>query len=144
MCWRRHGETVRHADRCAPSLGGLAPASEKLMLDPGTLAPDFQVWAGITDFAPTFCSAGDRFGQRVTPVPEVGMSAEPMAFLPDPRSLVDTWRRFGPFGPVYRIVAIAGVLENGDTLFQVAVPGPRGDELTERRYSEVLADPEEG
>ncbi len=72
------------------------------------------------------------------------MSADRSTFLPDPRHLVSTWRRFGAFGPVYRIDGIVRTLDNGDTLFQVSVPGPRGDETVERRFSEVLADPEEG
>ncbi|MCB9691039.1 MAG: DUF5397 family protein [Alphaproteobacteria bacterium] len=64
-------------------------------------------------------------------------------FLPEPRSLVATWRTFGPFGPAYRIERIARVLDNGDTVFQITVPHPVGeDEVVERRFSEVLADPE--
>lgn len=73
------------------------------------------------------------------------MVSEPPPFLPDPRSLVSSWRRFGPFGPAYRIDAVVRVLDNGDTLFRVSVPHPvGGDEVVERRFSEVLTDPEEG
>ncbi len=65
------------------------------------------------------------------------------SFLPEPHSLVATWRTFGPFGPTYRIDRILRVLDNGDTVFQVCVPRPTGeDEVVERRFSEVLADPE--
>ncbi|MEQ1566087.1 MAG: DUF5397 family protein [Myxococcota bacterium] len=63
-------------------------------------------------------------------------------FLPSPESLVSTWRRFGEFGPIYRIDAVDRVLENGDTVFRVSIPGPRDEEVVERRYSEILADPE--
>ena len=31
------------------------------------------------------------------------LDANPSA-LPEPRSLIGTWRRFGPIGPVYEIV----------------------------------------
>lgn len=73
------------------------------------------------------------------------MVSDAAPFLPDPRALLSTWRRFGPFGPAYRIDAIVRVLDNGDTVFRVSVPHPVGDdEVTERRYSEVLTDPEEG
>jgi hypothetical protein len=66
-----------------------------------------------------------------------------VTFLPEPRSLVSTWRTFGPFGPAYRIDEILRILDNGDTVFQVTVPHPVGeDEVVERRFSEVLADPE--
>ncbi len=64
-------------------------------------------------------------------------------FLPEPRMLVSTWRTFGPFGPSYRIDEILRVLDNGDTVFQVSVPRPIGeDDVVERRFSEVLAGPE--
>jgi hypothetical protein len=72
------------------------------------------------------------------------MSTDGSTFLPDPKRLVSTWRRFGAFGPAYRIDRIVRTLDNGDTLYDVSVPGPRGDETVERRFSEVLADPEEG
>ena len=65
------------------------------------------------------------------------------AFLPQPDALLDTWRTLGPFGPAYRIVEILRVIDNGDTVFLVSVPRPVDeDEVFERRYSEVLADPE--
>lgn len=64
-------------------------------------------------------------------------------FLPEPLSLVSTWRTFGPFGPAYRIDQVLRVLDDGNTVFQVTVPHPVGeDEVIERRFSEVLADPE--
>lgn len=64
-------------------------------------------------------------------------------FLPEPHSLVSTWRTFGPFGPAYRIDEILRVPDNGDAVFLVTVPHPTGDdEVVERRLSEVLADPE--
>ncbi|MCA9492154.1 MAG: DUF5397 family protein [Myxococcales bacterium] len=101
-------------------------------------------WLGGADHPPGDglwwrCSAPFAFwatmGRMVTDAP----------FLPDPRNLVSTRRRFGPFGPAYRIDTILRVLDNGDTVFQVSVPHPVGDdEVVERRFSEVLADPEEG
>jgi hypothetical protein len=63
-------------------------------------------------------------------------------YLPSPESLVSTWRRFGEFGPAYRIDAIEHVLDTGETVYRVSVPGPRDGEVLARRYSEVLADPE--
>ena len=73
------------------------------------------------------------------------MASPPASFLPEPTSLVSTWRRFGSFGPVYRIDAIVRVLDNGDTVYRVVVPAPVGDDdETERLYSEILSDPEEG
>lgn len=72
------------------------------------------------------------------------MAQDGVTFLPDPKSLVSTWRRFGVFGPPYRIDGIVELPEDGDALFRVVVPGPRGDEIVERRFSEVLADPTEG
>ncbi len=71
------------------------------------------------------------------------MNANP-SFLPEPESLVSIWRRFGTYGPPYRIDAVVGRLENGDTVFRVTVPHPVGeDENVERRFSQILADPEE-
>lgn len=79
------------------------------------------------------------------PVAEVPMSHAAVTFLPEPRELVSTWRRFGAFGPAYRIDAVERVLEDGDAVFRISIPSPVGDdEVTERRYSELLADPEEG
>jgi len=58
----------------------------------------------------------------------------------DARSLVGTWRRFGPFGPVYRIDRVVGV-PNGEPVFVVAVIGPQDEETVERLLAEVRADP---
>ncbi len=64
-------------------------------------------------------------------------------FLPTPEALVSTWRTLGPFGPAYRVDEVVSELENGDTLFRVSVPRPIGkDEEFERKYSEILVDPE--
>ena len=71
------------------------------------------------------------------------MSNSP-SFLPEPTALVNTWRRFGAYGPAYRIDAIVKSLSNGDTLFRVSVPNPLGEDVTERLFSEILTDPEEG
>ena len=41
--------------------------------------------------------------------------------LPNPDSLVGTWRRFGLVGPVYEIIASGSGLPDGDRLMRVRV-----------------------
>jgi Family of unknown function (DUF5397) len=36
-----------------------------------------------------------------------------------PRSLIGTWRRFGPVGPAYEVIAIGDELPNGDMLVKI-------------------------
>lgn len=43
--------------------------------------------------------------------------------MPDPQSLVGTWRRFGPAGPVYEIIGLGSELADGDRM--IARPGGR-------------------
>ena len=57
-----------------------------------------------------------------------------------PAQLVGHYRRFGPFGPLYEIVAIRQTLTDGDTLLHVRLP--ENDEEVDVRYSQVIQDPE--
>lgn len=38
-----------------------------------------------------------------------------------PATIVGTWRRFGPVGPVYEVIAEGDALPNGDRLMRVRV-----------------------
>ncbi|RVU17424.1 DUF5397 family protein [Methylobacterium oryzihabitans] len=60
---------------------------------------------------------------------------------PQPRSLIGTWRRFGPFGPVYEIVAIGGTTSQGHATMRVRVI-ETGEEI-EYRLADILDDPRE-
>ncbi len=66
-------------------------------------------------------------------------SATPLR-LPSPDSLVGQFRRLGPFGPVYKILA-ARVDDVGDVLLNVRI-GDSG-EVFDRRYELALRDPED-
>lgn len=61
--------------------------------------------------------------------------------LPAPQDLVGTFRRFGPFGPAYKITAVLEPLRGGDALLQAEVV-ETGEQI-QRRYSFALQDPEE-
>lgn len=60
---------------------------------------------------------------------------------PQPASLVGTWRRFGPVGPVYEIIAIGAELPDGDRLMRVRV-AETGEEV-DYRLTGILDDPRE-
>lgn len=62
--------------------------------------------------------------------------------FPTPRSLVHTFRRFGPFGPVYEVLAIHQELDGGDALLRVRLPETQ--EEVDIRYSQAILDPEAG
>jgi hypothetical protein len=61
--------------------------------------------------------------------------------IPQPSSLVGTWRRFGAVGPVYEIVAAGKELADGDRLMRVRVV-ETGEEV-DYRFTEILDDPVE-
>ncbi len=61
--------------------------------------------------------------------------------LPSPDALIGTWRRFGPVGPVYEIIAAGKELPSGDRLMRIRVV-ESGEEV-DYRFSEVLDDPQE-
>jgi hypothetical protein len=63
------------------------------------------------------------------------------ARLPQPASLVGTWRRFGAIGPVYEIIAIGKELPDGDRLMRVRVV-ESGEEV-DYRLTGILDDPRE-
>jgi hypothetical protein len=42
------------------------------------------------------------------------------SMIPQPTSLVGTWRRFGPVGPVYEIIAAGAELPDGDRMMRGA------------------------
>ena len=63
------------------------------------------------------------------------------ATLPQPASLVGTWRRFGAVGPVYEIIGSGGVLPGGDCVMRIRVV-ESGEEL-DYRLAEILDDPRE-
>jgi hypothetical protein len=59
--------------------------------------------------------------------------------IPRPSSLVGTWRRFGPVGPVYEIIAAGRELPGGDTMMRVRVV-ESGEEV-DYRFTDILDDP---
>ncbi len=59
--------------------------------------------------------------------------------LPEPQSLVGTWRRFGMFGPVYEIVALGSELPDHDRMMRVRVIDSGGE--VDYRFTEILDDP---
>ncbi len=58
-----------------------------------------------------------------------------------PQSLIGTWRRFGPVGPVYEILRVDRELENGDCLMRVRVV-ETGEEIG-YKLTDILDDPKE-
>jgi hypothetical protein len=60
---------------------------------------------------------------------------------PPPESLVGTWRRFGPVGPAYEVIAAGKELPNGDRLMRVRV-AETGEEL-DYRLTWIVDDPRE-
>jgi hypothetical protein len=63
------------------------------------------------------------------------------ATLPQPTSLVGTWRRFGAVGPVYEIIGSGTELPDGDRLMRVRVV-ETGEEV-DYRLTGILDDPRE-
>ncbi len=61
--------------------------------------------------------------------------------LPAPHDLVGTFRRFGPFGPTYKITEVLECLKDGEAILQAEVV--ETGEKIQRRYSFTLQDPEE-
>lgn len=61
--------------------------------------------------------------------------------LPEPHSLVGTWRRFGLLGPVYEIVGLGKELPEYDRMMRVRVV-ETGEEL-DYRFTDILDDPKE-
>lgn len=61
--------------------------------------------------------------------------------LPQPASLVGTWRRFGTVGPVYEIIASGAELPDGDRLMRVRV-AETGEEV-DYPLTGILDDPRE-
>ena len=59
--------------------------------------------------------------------------------MPTPQALIGTWRRFGPLGPVYEILAAGSSLAGGDRSMRIRVV-ESGEEL-DYRLSEILDDP---
>lgn len=66
-------------------------------------------------------------------------TTEPFLFTVDPRRLVGTWRRFGSLGPVYEIVGVDHVLDDGDCLMRIRVL-ESGEEV-DYRLTNLLDDP---
>ncbi len=63
------------------------------------------------------------------------------AMIPLPQMLVGTWRRFGPVGPVYEIIAAGDELPDGDRMMRVRVI-ESGEEV-DYRFTDILDDPRE-
>jgi hypothetical protein len=63
------------------------------------------------------------------------------SMIPQPTSLVGTWRRFGPVGPVYEIIAAGAELPDGDRMMRVRVI-ESGEEV-DYRFTDILDDPRE-
>ena len=58
-----------------------------------------------------------------------------------PESLVGTWRRFGPVGPVYEIIAAGKQMPDGDHLMRIRVL--ESGEEAEYRFTAIMDDPRE-
>lgn len=56
-----------------------------------------------------------------------------------PEHLVNTYRRFGRFGPAYQVISISRKLESGDVLMKVHVI--ENNEDIEYPLSNILIDP---
>jgi hypothetical protein len=63
----------------------------------------------------------------------------PARMLPEPKALVGTWRRFGPVGPVYEIIAAGKELPEGDQMMRIRVV-ESGEEV-DYRFTDILDDP---
>jgi hypothetical protein len=63
------------------------------------------------------------------------------SLLPDPRALVGTFRRFGPFGPPYEIIGIGAEEPRGDRWMRIRVL--ESGELIDYKFSDILDDPKE-
>lgn len=61
--------------------------------------------------------------------------------IPQPGSLIGTWRRFGPVGPVYEIIAAGDEMPDGDRMMRVRVI-ESGEEV-DYRFTDILDDPRE-
>jgi hypothetical protein len=62
-------------------------------------------------------------------------------FIPEPPKLVGSFRRFGPVGPVYRIIASGAEKDDGDVVMRVRVV-ESGEEL-DYPFSSIIQDPKE-
>jgi Family of unknown function (DUF5397) len=63
------------------------------------------------------------------------------SMLPEPQSLVGTWRRFGAAGPVYEIIGLGNELPDHDRMMRVRVV-ESGEEV-DYRFTDILDDPRE-
>jgi len=61
--------------------------------------------------------------------------------IPQPQTLVGTWRRFGSVGPVYEIIGTGDDLSDGDRMMRVRVI-ESGEEV-DYRFTDILEDPKE-
>jgi Family of unknown function (DUF5397) len=61
--------------------------------------------------------------------------------LPEPQSLVGTWRRFGSVGPVYEIIGLGKELPDHDRWMRIRVV-ETGEEV-DYRFTDILDDPRE-
>jgi len=61
--------------------------------------------------------------------------------LPQPATLVGTWRRFGTLGPVYEIIDAGREMPNGDQMMRVRVI-ETGEEV-DYKFTDILDDPRE-
>ena len=61
--------------------------------------------------------------------------------LLEPVTLIGTWRRFGPIGPVYEIVGLGRELPGDDRMMRIRVI-ESGEEL-DYRFTDILDDPKE-
>jgi hypothetical protein len=61
--------------------------------------------------------------------------------LATPEQLLNTYRRFGRFGPAYQVIGIIRQLEGGDCLMKVHVV--ESEEDVEYPLSNILNDPAE-
>ena len=69
------------------------------------------------------------------------MSQPAASFIPDPGTLVGTFRRFGPFGPTYEIIGVGSEEPLGDRWMKIRVI--ESGEVVDYKFSDILDDPRE-
>ena len=61
--------------------------------------------------------------------------------IPQPQTLVGTWRRFGTVGPVYEVIGVGEELPDHDCMMKVRVV--ETGEVVAYRFTDILDDPRE-
>ena len=60
------------------------------------------------------------------------------SLFPEPKALIGTFRRFGPFGPAYEIIGVGSEEDAGDRWLRVRVL--ESGEVVNYRFSDIVHD----